>query len=265
MIADHISANQAYAPADSSLATLRHSFDLDPAYGTDTPALDSTFLTPTGAQDMMPPLPVPGDSLTEYVTGGLRWFSNMSLPAVAGQASAAPTILEDDPVLYNAGQTASRTWTHAPQAPSFGRHPAVTQNLYGCQACVGAGNMNVTLGMLGDSNKDTTGLDYGASGTARLYWNGRLVSSDTDQLGYLLKNIAAGPATVRTVFDYDRGATGTSATSPTATSARTPRSTRRRCQCPLTTAPPGRTSRLTATTAPTPRTGRTRPRAARSS
>ncbi|WP_194924315.1 hypothetical protein [Catenulispora pinisilvae] len=207
VIADHISANQAYAPADSSLATLRHSFDLDPAYGTNTPALDSTFLTPSGAQDMAP-LPVPGDSLTEYVTGGLRWFSNMSLPAVAGQASAAPTILEDDPVLYNAGQTASRTWTHAPQAPSFGRHPAVTQNLYGCQACVGAGNMNVTLGMLGDSNKDTTGLDYGASGTAQLYWNGQLVSSDTDQLGYLLKNIAAGPATVRTVFDYDRSATG---------------------------------------------------------
>ncbi|WP_230421578.1 hypothetical protein [Catenulispora pinistramenti] len=47
-----------------------------------------------------------------------------------------------------------------------------------------------------------------ASGTAQLYWNGQLVSSDTDQLGYLLKNIAAGPATVRTVFDYDRGATG---------------------------------------------------------
>ena len=208
--ADHIDANQSYAPADSSLATLRHTFNLDPAYGTNAPSIGSGFFAPFGVTVVS--TPATGRSATEYVTGGLRWLSKLTFPPVAGtanQASPAPiAYLQDDGAVYDAGQTAIRTWAYSPEAPSFGQHPAQTRNQYTCQACVGAGNMVVTLGMLGDTHPDTTGVDNGASGTAQLYLNGQLVSSDTDRFGYLLQHIPAGPVTVREVFDYDRSATG---------------------------------------------------------
>jgi hypothetical protein len=202
-MSDHIDANQAYAPADSSLATLHNDFDLDPAYGPNEPSFGSAFITPAGWG--MTGIPVQGTSVTEYVTGGLQWFSEMSLPQVYNPTNPTFTfgILDDDAQLYRAGQNAAtRTWAHAPEAPNFGRH-AASATQYGCQACAAAGNLNVTLGMLGDSNRDTTGIDFTAAGTSQLYWNGQLISSDTDHFGYLLQKVQ-GPGTVRTVFDYDR-------------------------------------------------------------
>jgi hypothetical protein len=219
---DHIDANQAYAPADSSLAALQHTINLDPYYGS-TPALfGSAFVTDSGWA--MSGTPAPAGTFTEYVTGGLRWFSEMTLPFVFNPANPvfAFGILDDDAVQYDAGQTAARTWAYAPMAPSFGRHPAAASNMFGCQACVGAGNMNVTLGMLGDSNPDTTGIDFSAAGTSQLYWNGQLVSSDIDHLGYVLQNLPAGPATVRAVFDYDRTASGVTQSTNTHTDVTIP-------------------------------------------
>ena len=65
-------------------------------------------------------------------------------------------------------------------------------------------------------------MDFGAAGTAQLYWNGKLLSSDIDRLGYTIQNIPAGPATVRTVFDYDRSATGISQSTKTHTDVTIP-------------------------------------------
>lgn len=218
---DHIDANQSYAPTDRSLATLKHSFALDPAYGANLPVIGSAFLTPSGWG--LSGIPTPGPSVTEYVTGGLQWFSQMTVPEVPDPTNQrfSFAILADDPLLYHAGQVASRTWTRAPEAPNVGQHPAQT-SLFGCQACAAAGNLNVTLGMLGDSNRDTTGLDFTAAGTSQLYVNGTLVSSDTDHFGYLVQNLPAGPATVRTVFDYDRTGDGVSQSSKTHTDLTVP-------------------------------------------
>jgi hypothetical protein len=221
-IADHIDANQSYAPADSSLATLRHTINLDPYYGSNEPTIGSAFPTPFGWA--LSGIPVAGDSITEYVTGGLPWFSEMSLPFVINPANPvfAFAVLDDDLAQVSAGQTVAHTWAHAPMAPNFGQHPATTTNFYGCQACVGAGGMNVTLGMLGDSNPDTTGLDFSAAGASQLYWNGQLVSSDTNRFGYVLQNVPSGPATVRAVFDYDRTASGITQSTKTHTDVTIP-------------------------------------------
>ena len=203
---DHIDANQSYAPADSSLATLRHNINVDPATGTNEPGVGSAFITPLGWS--LEGIPTPSNSIAEYVTGGLQWFSQVTLPSGSGPSGPifSFAVLGDDAALLKAGQTVARTWAYAPEAPNVGQHSATTA-LFGCQACAAAGNLNVTLGMLGDSNRDTNGLDFTASGSAQLYWNGQLVSSDTNQFGYLLQNVA-GPGTVRTVFDYDRTADG---------------------------------------------------------
>lgn len=218
---DQISADQSYTVADSSLATLKHTFDLDPAYGAGVPSIGSGFATPDGGG--LVALPATGGSVTEYVTGGLRWFSEMVLPQVPATTSPVFSFafLNDDPVVYRAGQTASRIWARAPEAPNFGQHPAAAAN-FGCQACAGEGSLNVTLGMLGDSHRDTTGMDLTASGTSQLYWNGKLVSSDTDHYGYLVQNVPAGPATVRTVFDYDRTGDGVTQSSKTHTDVTIP-------------------------------------------
>jgi hypothetical protein len=76
-------------------------------------------------------------------------------------------------------------------------------------------------GMLGDSNRDTTGLDFTAAGTSQLYWNGQLVSSDTNHFGYFLQNVP-GPGTVRTVFDFDRTAEGITQSAKTHTDITVP-------------------------------------------
>jgi len=206
---DHIDANQSYAPADSTLATLRHTVNLDPHYGSTPPLIGSGFVTDEGWSVLG--FEAPDGKVTEYVTGGLRWVSVVNLPSIFDPTdpnSGAPAILNDDAVQYNAGQTAARTWAYAPMAPNFGQHTAAPANLFGCQACSGVGNIDVLLGMLGDSNRDTTGLDFGAAGSSQLYWNGKLVSSDTGRFGYTIKDVPAGPATIRTVFDYDRTAGG---------------------------------------------------------
>ncbi|NUR63114.1 MAG: hypothetical protein HOV87_31325 [Catenulispora sp.] len=207
-VSDHFDANQSYAPADSSLATLLHTAVLDPHYGTTPPALGSGTPSPLGTIAVS--LEAPGAALTEYVTGGLRWLSEMQLPRPAPTPGGTPTLafLQSDPRLYTAGQTVARTWGAAPMAPEFGRHVSAAANLFGCQACASGTAVNAVLGMLGDANPDTTGLDLSASGTAQLYWNGKLVSSDVDQLGYVLTDVPAGPATMRMVLDYDRTASG---------------------------------------------------------
>ncbi|MBS2553043.1 hypothetical protein KGQ19_39945 [Catenulispora sp. NL8] len=222
VIADQISANQSYAPTDSSLATLHHTFSLDPAFGTNLPSVGSGFVDPYGYGLTM--LPATGGSATEYVTGGLDWLTQAALPAVPNSSPTGPpafALLGDDARTLTAGQSVTRNWGQAPIAPNFGQHTA-GPNLFNCQACVGAGNLNVTLGMLGDSNRDTSGLDFGAAGSSQLYWNGTLVSSDTNHFGYTLQNIPAGPATVRTVFDFDRSATGISQSTKTHTDVTIP-------------------------------------------
>lgn len=219
---DQIAANQTYAPADSSLATLRHTFNLDPAYGSNEPDIGSAFATPIGWT--LSGIPATGKSATEYVTGGLQWFSEMFLPMVPNPTNPifSFAFLDNDGGLYRAGQVVQRTWAYAPEAPNFGQHSATpTGDELGCQACSGAGNLNVTLGMLGDSNRDTTGMDFTASGASQLYWNGQLVSSDTNHFGYTLQNVS-GPGTVRTVFDYDRTPDGVSQSSKTHTDVTIP-------------------------------------------
>jgi hypothetical protein len=218
---DHIDANQSYAPTDRSLATLKHTFELDPAGGANLPSIGSGFLTPDGWG--LSDIPATGPSVTEYLTSGLQWFSQLELPQVpdpTGQRFSFAT-LGDDPVLYHAGQVAARTWARAPLAPNVGQHPAQT-SFFGCQACAAAGNLVVVPGMLGDSNRDTTGIDFTAAGTSQLYVNGTLVSSDTNQYGYLVQNLPAGPATVRTVFDFDRTGDGASQSSKTHTDLTVP-------------------------------------------
>ncbi|MEY9858878.1 hypothetical protein ABH935_004501 [Catenulispora sp. GAS73] len=219
VVSDQISANQAYAPADDSLATLHHTLNLDPAYGSLQAEVGSGFDARYGPITFL--LLVSGTSTTEYLTGGLRWFSTMSPPG------EAYIVLSDDAKRYDAGQTDTRTWAYAPEAPNFGTHPAPAPgNAFGCQACTGAGNMTVTPGMLGDRHPDTEGVDFGADGTAQLYWNGQLVSSDTNRYGYNLTNVPPGPATVRAVFDYDRTATGITQSTKTHTDVTIPYSGR---------------------------------------
>ena len=128
---DQIAADQTYTPTDSSLAALHHTFNLDPAYGTNEPGIGSAFITPSGWA--LSGIPVPANSITEYVTGGLQWFSEMSLPMVDNPTNPnfSFAVLDDDPKLYSAGQSTSRTWAYAPETPNFGRH-AATQNSFGC-------------------------------------------------------------------------------------------------------------------------------------
>lgn len=208
-VSDHIDADQSYTPADSSLATLRHTVALDPHYGSALPSLGSGVVGPLGTIALA--MPAPSTELTEYVTGGLRWGGEMQLPRVAPPTPGGPAtlaFLRSDPRLYTAGQIAARTWGVAPMAPDFGRHVPDAANLFGCQACSSGTAIDALLGMLGDSNPDTTGLDLSASGTGQLYWNGKLVSSGSAQIGYVLRDVPAGPGTLRMVLDYDRTASG---------------------------------------------------------
>lgn len=217
---DHIAADQSYAPADNTLATLRHTLNLDPAYGTAEANIGSAFITPDGYG--LSGIPVAGNSVTEYLTGGLQWVSEMDLPQAPTSTDFTFGILDDDVAVYKAGQSASRTWAYAPETPNFGQHAGIGSGLFGCQACAAAGNLNVILGMLGDSNRDTTGIDFTAAGTAQLYLNGKLLSSDPNQFGYLVQNVPAGPGTVRTVFDFDRTADGISQSTKTHTDVTIP-------------------------------------------
>ncbi|GAA1990706.1 hypothetical protein GCM10009838_62460 [Catenulispora subtropica] len=221
-VSDRIDANQSYTPADSSLATLKHTVNLDPHYGTAQALLGSGYVTPDGYQ--MAELPVPNGAVTEYVTGGGTWASEMALPLIFDPNNPvfAFGILDDDARKYDAGETVARTWGHAPMVPNFGQHRAGALDPMGCQACSGAGNVGVLLGMLGDGNKDTTGLDFSAAGTGQLYWNGQLLSSDTNRLGYLLQNVPAGPAKLRMVLDFDRTASGITQSTKTHTDVTIP-------------------------------------------
>ncbi|MFD0634742.1 hypothetical protein ACFQ9X_27570 [Catenulispora yoronensis] len=206
LTSDHIDANQSYAPADSTLATQRHKAVLDPVYGTNQALLGSGHVS-NGGYALLG-LPIPAGGLTEYVTGGLQWTSELMLPQIPNSQNFSFAFLDDDIRTLAAGQSVARTWGQAPLVGNFGQHPATTLNLYGCQACVSGTTVAALLGMLGDSNKDTTGLDFTAAGTAQLYWNGQLVSSDTNRLGYVVQNVPAGPAKMRMVLDFDRTATG---------------------------------------------------------
>lgn len=218
---DHIDANQTYSQSDSSLAKLQHTFSLDPHYGTAMPGIGSGFVTPGGYA--LFGTTSPGPSLTEYVTGGLQWFSEMTLPMIIDPTNPdfAFGVMDDDPAQLNAGQTVARTWAHAPEAPNLGRHNTNGSANFGCQACSSNGNLDLVLGILGDSNADTTGIDFSTAGTAQLYWNGKLLSSDVDQLGYNLQNVA-GPGTLRAVFDYDRTASGITQSTKTHTDITVP-------------------------------------------
>lgn len=219
---DHIDANQTYSQPDSSLAALHHTFSLDPHYGTNMPGIGSGFITPNGYA--LFGTTSPGPSLTEYVTSGLQWFSEMTLPMVDDPNNPvfAFGVMDDDPSVLTAGQSLARTWAHAPEAPNLGRHNATGSTNFGCQACSSNGNLNLTLGILGDSNADTTGIDFSTAGTAQLYWNGKLLSSDVDRLGYTLQNVPAGPGTLRAVFDYDRTASGITQSTKTHTDITVP-------------------------------------------
>jgi hypothetical protein len=220
--ADHIDADQTHNQPDSSLATIQHSFSTDPHYGTALPGIGSGFVTANGGGLLG--TTAPAASFPEYVTGGLTWYSEMSLPIVNDPTNPvfAFGIVDDDPALLHAGQTFARSWAHAPDTPNVGRHNANGSQLFGCQACSSGGNLNLALGILGDSNADTTGLDFSTAGTAQLYWNGQLVSSDVDHFGYNLQNVPATPATLRAVFDYDRSASGITQSTKTHTDITVP-------------------------------------------
>ncbi|NUR30965.1 MAG: hypothetical protein HOV83_34810 [Catenulispora sp.] len=220
-VSDHIAADQNHAPSDSSLATVQHTLNLDPHYGSSQALFGSGLVTATGYS--LVGMTAPASTFAEYVTAGQKWVSEMTLPFVfdPGNPVFAPAFLDSDPRAYRAGQFAARTWGQAPVVANFGQHPAGAMNMYGCQACSSGGAIDALLGMLGDSNRDTTGLDFGASGTSQLYWNGQLLSSDTNHYGYVLKDVS-GAGKLRMVIDYDRTAGGTTQAAKTHTDVTIP-------------------------------------------
>lgn len=211
--ADHIAADQSYRVADTSLATIEHTFALDPAYGP-TPqrsSLSSGFVSPFFGDVSRIGVPLGTRTLTDYVTPGLQWTHQLWEEASSGPGGPGdpggftpPIGFSSEPVTLAAGQHAARTWSQ-PIVPEFGTHPAKTVGFYTCEACadIADGTMDLVQNPMGDGNPDTTGVDPRAIPATTVYVDGRQVAT-TATPGVSLVGVPATAATIRYVQDVDR-------------------------------------------------------------
>ncbi|WP_370378881.1 hypothetical protein [Catenulispora sp. GAS73] len=209
---DHIDADQSHHLVDRDLAAETEDIDSDPALAGTTRGVDAAPVVPTAGDAFMFGTGMPLKS-TSYFTPG-RWVTGVSGPWASAPGGLQGLGLQSGAKTYYAGQVSERTWAKAPSAPVFGRYPEAAAD-QDCQACVGAGNMDLEFDDTGDSNPDTIGAGIGDTTTAAFYWNGQQVSQPSGPFQapqIILPNIGAGPATVRAVLDASRPAGATQST-----------------------------------------------------
>ncbi|WP_194923387.1 hypothetical protein [Catenulispora pinisilvae] len=199
---DHIDANQTHHLASGDLAAETEDIDSDPALAGLAHAVGGTPVVPGIGATFQSGELMPSTSTSYFTPGPWRTAVWGLLPSGPGKPQA-PSLLAGARI-FHAGQTSERTWGRAPSAPGFGRYPEAAASM-DCQACVGAGNMDLELDDAGDSHPDTVGADADAVDTAAVYWNGRQVPPPP--FGpVIVRNVGTGPATVRAVLDSDHPA-----------------------------------------------------------
>jgi hypothetical protein len=207
---DHVPADMAYHADNGSLATVFNDISNDPSYGTDYPIFMEGAEAPLlgGGMETGHQLTALGP-LAVFTSPGVKWFNEVDEDFVATpDGNFYPgAMFMAEPTSYQARQFATREWLHAPIAPRFGQHPADSLNPFGCQACVAGGGLVLGLSPVGDSNADTTGLDYGSTTNVTVSWNGQQLAS-AQYPGVYVPTIPAGPGTIEEVMDVDRTPTG---------------------------------------------------------
>ena len=209
---DHIDADQSHHLADRDLAAETENIDSDPALAGTTRGVDAAPVLSAAGDALMFGTGMPLKS-TSYFTPG-RWTTGVSGPWASAPGGLQGLGLQSGAKTYYAGRISERTWAKAPSAPDFGRFPEAAAD-EDCQACVGAGNMDLEFDDTGDSNPDTIGAGIGDTTTAAFYLNGQQVSQPPGPFQaprIILPNIGAGPATVRAVLDATRPAGATQST-----------------------------------------------------
>ena len=201
---DHIDANQTHHLASGDLAAETEDIDSDPALAGGAHVVGATPVVPIVGASFQFGVQMPSNS-TSYFTPG-PWITGVSGPwATEPGKPQGPNLLAGART-FHAGQTSERTWGRAPSAPGFGRYPEAAAGM-NCQACVGAGNMDLEFYDAGDSHPDTIGNDFDDADTAAFYWNGQqLPQPQFGPPGVIVSNIGTGPATVRAVLDSDHPA-----------------------------------------------------------
>lgn len=208
--ADHIDADQAHHPADRDLAAETENIDTDPVFAGASHGVDATPVVPGAGAGLLFGTSMPLKS-TAYFTPG-SWLTDVSGPWASGPGKPQGPNLWAGARTFHAGQVSERTWGQAPSAPGFGRYPeaAAAQD---CQACVGAGNMDLEFYDAGDSNPDTVGISADGTDTAAFYWNGQQVpQTPGPNPAVIVPNIGSGPGTVRAVLDTVHAAGETQST-----------------------------------------------------
>jgi hypothetical protein len=208
---DHIDADQAHHPADHDLAAETEDIASDPVFAGAARSVDATPVVPGAGAGLSFGTSMPLKS-TAYFTPG-SWLTSVFGPWGSGPGTPQGPSLWAGARTFHAGQVSERTWEQAPAAPVFGRYPeaAVQQD---CQACVGAGNMDLEFYDNGDSNPDTLGSSFDGTDTAAFYWNGQQVPAAVGpNPAAIVPNIGTGPATVRAVLDTKHTAGETQSTS----------------------------------------------------
>lgn len=209
---DHIDADQSHHLADRDLAAETEDIDSDPALADATRGVDAAPVLSASGTTLLFGTSMPLTS-TSYFTPG-RWATAVSGPWGSGPGGVPGLGLQSGAKTYHAGQVSEHTWAKAPSAPVFGRYPEAAAD-EDCQACVGAGNMDLEFFDTGDSNRDTIGAGIGDTTTAAFYWNGQLVPQPPGPFqapAVIVSNIGSGPATVRAVLDASRPAGVTQST-----------------------------------------------------
>ncbi|WP_194909258.1 hypothetical protein [Catenulispora rubra] len=209
---DHIDADQSHHLADRDLAAETENIASDPALASTTRGVDAAPVVPAAGDAFMFGTAMPLKS-TSYFTPG-RWVTGVSGPWATAPGGLGGLVLQSGAKTYRAGQVSERTWAKAPAAPVFGRFPEAAAG-EDCQACVGAGNMDLAFDDTGDSSPDTIGAGIGDTTTAAFYWNGQQVSQPSGPFQppqIILPNVGTGPATVRAVLDATRPAGATQST-----------------------------------------------------
>ncbi|WP_370348069.1 hypothetical protein [Catenulispora sp. EB89] len=209
---DHIDADQTHHLADRDLAAETEDIASDPALAGTTRGVDAAPVDPGAGDAFMFGTSMPLKS-TSYFTPG-RWVTGVSGPWASAPGGLGGLGLQSGAKTYYAGQVSEHTWGKAPSAPVFGRYPEAAAD-EDCQACVGAGNMDLEFDDTGDSNPDTIGAGIGDTTTAAFYVNGQQVSQPPGPFqapAIILPNIGTGPATIRAVLDAARPAGATQST-----------------------------------------------------
>ncbi|WP_370384341.1 hypothetical protein [Catenulispora sp. GAS73] len=211
---DQILADQSHSVSDRRLATNHLDLADDPSFGTRPLYLYKGAVPPLGlGTDTLPSRESLG-SMTEYATPGDPWIYGYLSPA-NGPTSAE--LLESDAVTYVAGQVTARDWAKGPLTARVGQHPADVFDIYGCQGCVGGGNLGLSFSPIGDSSPDTTVFQVGADpSNIAVFWDGQQIVAGPGT-GVVVTGVPASPAEVRAVLDVDRTALGVSQSTKTHT------------------------------------------------